>query len=355
MQNDEDADMDKENLINELTLGLIDDVNIKASELKQTIEHILSDYSVTKMITTLPSVGDGQASMYLFSEFSKAKIAEGLRPNSLKAYERSLDVFYSYVHKEFNMVTETDVINFLDYYRLSGQHGERKPNTVRNMYLNLSTFFVWLFNHKYIAENIMANIKTPKGQVPNKKIVSESEIEKMIISCDDNSPLLKARNIALLHFLKDSGVRVSEFCNLNLSDIDMQNRIVYVKCGKGGKDRETTFSEKTKERLIEYLSKRPDIRIVDGNILADVDTPLFANRSKKTKRMTPSGVRYALKNMNHRVYPHLLRATCCTNLIMKGTVPVVVQSMMGHASMDMTNRYTKIGNDELREAMKHAI
>ena len=144
---------EKDYLINSLTIVLASKVTIAPSELQTLISSELSSYTVTKIKTTLPSTGDGSTTKWLFEEFTKQKIAEGIKKSSLKAYMVSVKKLYSYFSKELNLLTSDDIIEFLDWYRLTGQMGKEVP-----ILFAICILIFLLFMVGYITTTILQKI-----------------------------------------------------------------------------------------------------------------------------------------------------------------------------------------------------
>ena len=351
---------EKDYLINSLTIVLASKATIAPSELQTLISSELSSYTATKIKTTLPSTGDGSTTKWLFEEFTKQKIAEGIKKSSLKAYMVSVKKLYSYFSKELNLLTSDDIIEFLDWYRLTGQNGKRSANTVRNMYFNLSSFYGWMYNYHYIAENIFTTLKTPKGSIPRKQVISPEEMEMMTIACEKyRVPHKRARDLAIINFLNETGVRVSELCRLTVEDIDFNKGTVQVKKSKSIEDRETYFFDKTKARLREYFEFRDDIQIVNGQLVAKPLTPLFASFNKNHNALSTNSIREELKIIGSisgvdRLHPHLFRSTMITHNLEKGVSPVVIQHCVGHQSLQALQHYECLSTEHTQIEMRRA-
>lgn len=349
---------EKEFFINALTIRLADKVIVSPSDLRDLISDELSMYSLTKMKTTLPSTGDGSTTKYLFKKFTEQKIAEGAKASTLKAYLASCKTFYAYIQKELNLVTSDDVIEFMDWYRLTGQKGHRSDNTVRNMFLNLSSFYSFLFNYRYIGENIFKTLKTPKGSIPKKQAITSEEMERITIACEKyRKPLHRSRDLAIINFMNETGVRVSELCKLTIGDINLAEGCVLIKDSKSKDDRITYFFDKTRARLYEYFEFRPDIDIVNGQLAGDPSTPLFASFNKNHSSLSTNAIRVEMSVVAEiadipRLHPHLMRSTMATNCLQKGVNPVVVQKVLGHQSLETMRNYEALTDEFIYTSLK---
>ena len=158
--------------------------------------------------------------------------------------------------------------------------------------------------------------------------------------------LLRLRDASLLELLYSTGLRVSECCNLDTTDIDRDRYgvpIVLVRHGKGGKSREVPLGGAADRALTAYLPARRDLH-PDG-------TALFVNASGE--RLTPRSVQRMVKRwtiaagIHARATPHALRHSFATHLLDGGVDLRAIQELLGHASLASTQIYTKVSLDHL--------
>jgi integrase/recombinase XerC/integrase/recombinase XerD len=166
-----------------------------------------------------------------------------------------------------------------------------------------------------------------------------------------------ARDLAIIKFLLDTGVRASELCGINVCDLDFDNRRVRV-LGKGNKERTVSFGETTAEALLHYLheSRRPK-----GVIPSDPKAPLFCSikgRSANT-RLTRSGVLDMIRTVGKsagitgvRCSPHTFRHTFATRMIMQGVPAFTVKEMLGHTDLTMTNQYVQLAQSDVEKQFR---
>lgn len=330
--------MEKTNLINSLTIQLADSTNISVVELQKIITTVLADYSVTKINSNLPSTGDGSATLYIFQKFAQCKFNQGMNKNSLAQYKMVLNQFFDFIQKEITVCDDQDISNFITYLKQKNL----KSQTIKNKYRILSSIFGFMYDYKYIAENPMKKISSPKMTQEFEEPITKDEEERIKLVCEKLNPKKSAKALAIFNFLLDSGVRVTEMCNINLTDVNFIQREVHIRNGKGGKDRIVYFTEKTAVRIQEYLRTRSD---VGTDIVMKSDIPLFA--TIHNKKMNKVNVERLLKDIGNaagvsRLHPHLLRATFATRLVEKGVPLNIVAEMLGHANLHTIDRYVRI-------------
>lgn len=330
--------MEKTNLINSLTIQLADSSKLPITELQKIITAVLADYSVTKINSNLPSTGDGSATYYIFQKFAQTKFNQGMNKNSLEQYKMVINQFFDFVQKEITVCDDQDISNFITYLKQK----DLKSQTIKNKYRILSSIFGFMYDYHYIADNPIKKISSPKMNQEFEEPITKDEEERIKLVCEKLKPKKSAKALAIFNFLLDSGVRVTEMCNINLTDVNFIQREVHIRNGKGGKDRIVYFTEKTAVRIQEYLRTRNDI---ENGISINPDTPLFA--TIHNKKMNKVSVEKLMKEIGNaagvsRLHPHLLRATFATRLVEKGVPLNIVAEMLGHANLHTIDRYVRI-------------
>lgn len=148
-------------------------------------------------------------------------------------------------------------------------------------------------------------------------------------------PSLSFRNQSLIHLLLYAGLRASELVELRMGQIDWIGRSIEVH-GKGDKVREVPLREDTLERIREYIEKE---RI--KHRLAD--TSPFVFLSQRGACLTRGGLADILSTLDDTVgrhlYPHLFRHTFATRLTQKHIDITIISRLLGHHSIEQTNRY----------------
>ena len=154
----------------------------------------------------------------------------------------------------------------------------------------------------------------------------------------------------------ETGVRVSEICNMDVDDVDLDDLSALILGGKGEKDRTVLFTEKTAKRIGEWMTER-GIRSQKQSI--DGRNPLFV--SKSGQRITPRWVQKLMDRIadragitRSRLTPHTLRHTFASGLLERGADLVTIQRLLGHASIATTRVYLEISDQTLREIYRRA-
>lgn len=343
----------KEQLINALVVKLADKVEISIGELKSILTMELYDYSVEKIETTELSIGDGNVTASLFNYFKIGKLSSGMQLNSLRRYYEVVEQLCNLTHKELNMITSEDINIFLymykDIYKI-------QDSTMQSKRLYLSSVFSYLYKHKKISYNPMELIEPIKCKVKVKQPLTDEEVERIRMACEQQRLKVSHRNIAIINFMLDTGVRVSELCNINISDVDFVKKRVLI-LGKGNKERYVYFSDRTKVRLESYFKDRDDLITHGFDMTYPINCPLFANINRKHGRLSKSSVELILKKIGElsdikRLHPHLLRATFATNLARKGIDINTIANALGHANLNTIHRYVLLNDEQINSAIQ---
>ena len=271
--------------------------------------------------------------------FVSAKRVEGCSDRTLNYYKTTIDNMLNSVNKKVNNIETDDLRKYLADYQLNNQCSKVTIDNVRRI---LSSFFAWLEDEDYIIKSPTRRIHKIKTMKTVKETYSDEELEEMRDSCDE------IRDLALIDFLSSTGVRVGELVNLNIKDIDFENRSCIV-LGKGSKQREVYFDARTKIHLQNYLSTR-----IDNN------QALFVSLLHPFNRLKISGVEIRLRELGNkininRVHPHKFRRTMATKAIDKGMPIEQVQVLLGHSKIDTTLEYAMVNQNNVRNSHKRFI
>ena len=203
---------------------------------------------------------------------------------------------------------------------------------------------------KYINENEdyesidISDIKL-KSSKKLPEVLSITDIESMI-NFYNHETYLDSRNRTVIDVLYSTGCRVSELCNINISDIDLDEKYLKLK-GKGSKQRIVPIGSMLYKNLMQYLNVRE-------TFLQNRGEPLFLSKSKNKLDRTAVFriIKKTAKNISLHtdVHPHTLRHSAATHMLEGGCDLRTVQEFLGHSSVSTTQIYTKVTKEFLEEA-----
>lgn len=271
--------------------------------------------------------------------FLNAKKIEGCSERTLQYYRVTVEHLLKYVTTQIRKITTDEIRNYLVEYQ---KINNCSKVTVDNIRRNISSFFTWLEEEDYILKSPMRRIHKIKTKTVVKEIISDEAIEKMRDYCREK------RDLAIVDLLYSTGIRVGELVNLNISDLDLEQRecVVY---GKGDKERRVYFDAKAKIHLQEYIRSRTD------------DNPaLFVTLDAPHTRLKISGVEIRLRELGKRlgltrVHPHKFRRTMATRAIDKGMPIEQVQKILGHSQIDTTMQYAIVNQTNVKTSHQKYI
>ena len=276
--------------------------------------------------------------------------------HTVDAYSRDVSRFIQFVKQEgIESLGEIDRITIMTYITKL-RTGELNNKTISNATLArnfaaLRSFYSFLIEFYDYGENPFLMMKHIKKEKKLPDFLFYNEIEILLDSIHEPDSL-SIRNRALFELMYASGLRVSEICELELSQLDFSNRIVLIK-GKGNKERMVPFHNEAALCLQKYI----DFGRIE--YLSSYSQE-FVFLNKKGMPLTSRGVQYILdqiarkSGLQMKVHPHMLRHSFATHLLDNGADLRVVQELLGHENLATTQIYTHITSDRLRSAYLEA-
>lgn len=266
---------------------------------------------------------------------------KGLSSHTIAAYRRDLLLFFHFLGtRALKEASQEDLVNFL--LKLQSL-GYKETSTARTL-MALRSFFKFLKQEKKIAHNPTLYLEHPKLWKLIPEILTYKEVEALFQG-PNREEEGGARDLAILEVLYASGLRVSELCQLNLTDVD--ETFVRVR-GKGGKERVVPIGKKALLAIDHYL----------GNFRTGKEeakeAPLFVTEGGKRvdRGLVWQRVKFYAKKVGitKRISPHTLRHAFATHLLENGADLRVIQEMLGHANIATTDRYTHVSDQHLQRA-----
>ncbi len=282
-------------------------------------------------------------------------VEKGYSNNTIVAYRNDLVQLVGYLAQERQMEEAPDwrkvdrdiIIGYILHLR----EREYASSTVARKIAALKSFFHFLFQTGFLADDPTATLDSPRVKKRLPRPVSPEDIERLLTTPEGESP--KAlRDRALLELLYATGMRVTELISLDLGSVDMDTGTV--RCyGKGAKERLMPIHSRAVKALRLYLEKgRP------GFLRDDEERALFLN--PRGRRLTRQGLWLIVKQYAERaglselITPHTLRHSFATHMLNRGANLRNVQHLLGHASLATTQVYTHVSKEGLREVYDEA-
>lgn len=220
--------------------------------------------------------------------------------------------------------------------------------TVDCFYRVLRTLWRFLHNDGLVLINPIEKVERPRRERRFIKPVTPEQL-RLILAEIDAKDILGLRDYALILFLADTGLRLSEALALKLSDIDWASNSVVV-FGKGRKERRVAFGQTARRALLSWVHKRG---------ATDAASLLFINRYGRKiagctvdQRMKAYTVSAGIAAK--RLSPHALRHFFALQFLKNGGDVMTLQKLLGHASLDMVRNYVNMTDDDALAAHRLA-
>jgi integrase/recombinase XerC len=230
---------------------------------------------------------------------------------------------------------------------LGGLARKHAASSIARKVAAVRTWMRWLRRRGVITTCPADELATPKVRRGLPTLLSVDAAREVVEAPQGDSPR-SLRDRALLEVLYGSGLRVSEVCGLDVTDVDLAGATARV-LGKGRKERVVPLGGKCLEALARWLEARP--LMVHPRRRTQDPRALFL--SVTGKRMYTRGVhalvqRYGATGAGRAdLHPHALRHTCATHMLDGGADLRAIQELLGHASLSTTQRYTHVSMEQL--------
>lgn len=269
-------------------------------------------------------------------------IEKNLSSNSISAYKRDLEFFSKNVNeKNISKISEKDIKKVIGIHRK-----DHSAKSTQRMIASLKGFHKYLFLESQIEIDPAVNIESLNLPLSLPKTLEIDQVLKLLENIKPSTSE-NIRNRLIFEFLYGTGVRISELVNIDLSDIDLDNKIIKIRFGKGSKQRLVPLG-KALEKIIEsYLTR------VRNSLIKDTkeQSLLLNNQGKRLSRQSIWSIvhKIAQENELSDLTPHTLRHAFATHLLEGGADVRVVQELLGHSSVNTTQIYTHVTVEKLKE------
>lgn len=210
----------------------------------------------------------------------------------------------------------------------------------------IRSFYRYLARRGVVGASPATMLSAPKVPSLLPVVLKPREAEALVEAPVGDDPYA-VRDRAILELLYAAGLRVSELCDLDIDDVNLDRQRVRV-LGKGGREREVPIGDAASEALAGYFAWA---RRAIAPLAPEAQGPVFFNRRRR--RIGPRDVRTVVDNYVKRVLPgrraspHTLRHSFATHLMEGGADIRAVQELLGHASLANTQRYTHVSRRRL--------
>jgi integrase/recombinase XerD len=248
----------------------------------------------------------------------------GYSPKTVVAYVAHNDRFLKFANKTFDQITVDDLKAYLAHLIADVESAPRTVSQARS---------ALLFYYNDVLQKGFTNIKVPKIKTSLPSVLTKDEMKRLLDAVTNDKSKL------MLMTLYSSGMRVSELVKLKWKDLELEQKIAWVRGGKGNKDRMIILSDAIVRKLT--VLERETEYVFPGK-----NGPL-------TTRNIEEIVHLAAKKagIDKKVTPHTLRHSFATHLLEAGNDIRLIQELLGHSNLQTTQIYTHVSNEQKRKVI----
>jgi len=303
------------------------------------------------MSSTLPEQIDN-----FFEYLEVEKNASKLTIRDYRHYLESFVVWYT-KNSPGKSISDLDLSTVRKYRVFLSRRENDKGQTLKKVTQNYYVIALRSFLRFLIKNDIPtlepSKIDLPKTESRSLKFLEREQVDRLV-TMPDTSCEEGLRDRTILEVLFSTGLRVSELCNLNHPQINLERREFGV-IGKGQKQRIVFLSERACEWIERYLAARKDVFKplfirYSGAVIEDDHGERMRLTARSIERIVKKNVKQARLPVDATV--HTLRHSFATDLLTNGADIRSVQEMLGHKNIATTQIYTHITNKQLRDVHK---
>jgi integrase/recombinase XerD len=282
-------------------------------------------------------------------EFKNQLKARGYAESTMENYRKNLDMFKRFLEereiKDIREVNHSVLLAYKEMLMDEPSAMETKAIRIRA----IKRFFEYLAEtHKLLINPAEGIVETCRKNRKIGTVLTVDEV-KSLLAQPNLSLKTHIRDRTIMEVLYSTGIRLDELINLEVYHVDLKDKVLYIRKGKGGKQRVVPLGKNAIQYLREYLEK---IR------------PYYARKNPKERRLfllntglplSPESVRAFIRTyrimagIKKPVAPHALRRTCATHLLQQGADIRYIQELLGHSHLSTTQIYTKVMPVEVKE------
>jgi site-specific recombinase XerD len=284
----------------------------------------------------------------------------GASRHTVFSYRDSLQLFFCYLADakgrdvsklRLNDITENNVLAFLDQLECARGNSVATRNSRLTAIRSFCRYLIRKDTTNAAEYGLIVSIPGKKGPKPDIPYLEPAEV-KLLLEQANQDQLLGLRDYALIQFLYNTGVRVSEVLSLSVGALELGTPGQVQVHGKGRKDRVCPLWRSTTALLKRYIARWK----------LGAESSLFCNA--RHRPLTTSGVAYILEGRfeaakkkhpilrKRKISPHVMRHSCACALLQSGVDLVTVRDLLGHESVRTTNRYTRANMKTKRQALE---
>ncbi|MEM4605414.1 MAG: tyrosine-type recombinase/integrase [Candidatus Pacearchaeota archaeon] len=246
--------------------------------------------------------------------------------HTIKNYLLKNKIFLDYINKPIEKINSDDVKQYL-VEKLS----DKAAISIISFLAAIKFSFFTI-----LKKDITEGIKRPKREKKIPSVLTKEEVSRLI------SVIKNKKSKLMISLLYACGLRVSELTNLRVNDLNFEEKIGFIRQGKGKKDRIFNIPSSLLEDLKNLVEEKKKMK----------ENYLF---SINNKPLSERNIQKIVKNaafkagIQKKVHPHTLRHSFATHLLESGVDIRKIQELLGHTNLSTTQIYTHVSNEELKK------
>ncbi len=277
------------------------------------------------------------------------RVERNVSTHTIDAYKRDINQYLLYLGDlDIKNLSDVKSTHIRDYIRVLSDGG-MAPASISRIISSIRTYYRFLSSENILDENPVLLINNPKLPKKLPDVLSEKEISLIINAIQESSQFYQ-RDKAIIELLYSCGIRVTELCNLEMSNLFIDEDLIRV-MGKGNKERLLPLGIRSKKYLDDYIKHSRNSHIKKSG-------SSFVFVSRNGNQLTRAMINIILNKwtqvsgLKKSVSPHKLRHSFATHLLEGGADLRFVQALLGHSDISTTQIYTHIDKHYLKEVYK---
>ncbi|MYL44410.1 tyrosine-type recombinase/integrase [Virgibacillus halodenitrificans] len=290
-----------------------------------------------------------------FEHFISLKKSIGVRDRTMTDYINLMKYFLDWLSKEYPDIVNvedisTKILREYIVYLKEEHYNERKqakglsPFTINVRIRFLKGFFNTLFKEEIINKNPVTNIQLMRVDEDSFEPLTDEEIDK-ILDMPDIREYAQFRDLVMMYLMLDTGMRISEVCELEVKEVDFKTRAIILPAtkNKNRKPRILPLSNSVVKLLMELVTENRANFDTEYVFVSNIGTKYNPNSFRKRlfEYKREAGI-------EKRVSPHIFRHMFCRNFILSGGDIFTLQRIVGHANITTTRKYIQMDDKSIR-------
>ena len=302
----------------------------------------------------------------IFADFFSYLHDHDMSDNTIRGYRTDLEIFADWFRETngknvtLHTITPTDIRAYKQFLRTVAK---QNPNTVNRKLSALFSLSSWAVSSERIKSSFTTDIDLLKKEKLAPRALTKQEEGRLLREAEelvalaetktDPARIQAVRDLSIIKMLLNTGLRISELCDLDLGDVVLTPKTghLIVRAGKGDKPGEVPLNSLARRAIRDWLAVRPK----------SLSTRLFISRrsSVRDEGITPSAVqrRFTIigRRANVEVSPHDLRHTFATRLRERHVADVIIKELMRLETMEMVAHYSRPNEHDLEVSVDQLV